>query len=329
MSASDFQDFREKRSGNNRDLDLFGEMISVIIEFGQAGFDTTKSFRDWINSEEMVLGNEMFTPMIGEDDRWLLSEQSMLADPDIKAIVIDRRHLAIETAAVNWPEFTQVLVEDEPDVNLAGTDKDRRIRVKLAGQRRFEDVFQIVTKKVSAENEPESFRSLWIADWKKFSKEKLRRMVEIADTAYTNSFVVFKPMEDDADVNPVAVASEIGMDMEMSLSQQLKLEQRPRLAIEILPTTILRQEMNINMAPIMTLQMRLLNMTLQEIILYGSQLPPEDQNKLAHVIEFVMAKVFRDHYHKDTGKWLPWKSARIIVKTKKAKLASTHGQLRV
>ena len=276
---------------NIPEFDYFGDQILMAITFAQHGFNPDELFVDTIRAGDTLPARDIFTE---DNERWFMRFDSLPGQTSIKAVAVDNELLLLETSPLDLERVMKLVSEHGNNVTF---DKRNMRFVSLDSS---ETLFTI--EKTETLDEMDQ-RCLWIMNWAHLNPEDHITAIHAADMIYTHEAYI-------GDEEAVAQSGPMEMRLQLDVRQKLLIEQRPILSLKQVQTVRVqqRQELRMEIAPLLALQQRILRMTIEELVEYVTQdLSLEGQRKTTKTLHFVLAGQIKKAHPRMT-----WKQARAI-----------------
>ncbi len=299
--------------GPGRASDLLGECIWACYDFAASDFDPETRVRDEVQLKDIPAG-EVFTK---QGTQWIMNDDSLPADPAIKALAANKRVIMLETAPVDAGEVHGLIQDCELPIQAESIDSQGRVlwRVKKGSRRVV--AYTDVHRKLAGPDEHKELapRMIWRIPWKRLAEEAMQQIVHFMDLIYSAYAFSMKGLEG---FSTAPQTQELRQTMELQM--QLQIEQRPILCLQGRPETQMQLLPGLQM--LMAFQRQLLALEsehelAQYLAAYEDKYGTTALNKM---IIFCLAGQVK-HAVEASGGQVSWKEAR----NKAWEIAREHG----
>ena len=286
-------------------LDILGEQLLRAVRFMEAGFEDS-IMHDTVLAEDVPAHvlflqktTEAQTPM------WVMRNESIPGHFSVKSIAVDPTTLYIETAPLD-PEKTQEVVAGwEPAIKVLASNG--RSFVDVATSKTIAWVGKVVTiKHGTGKLAP---RALWKIDLKMLNGKERETAIAFIDTLFTEDAFDLVGMEQESGHwSAPAKGHQIELRLQLQLLHQLKLEQRPMLALGIAGSIAI--DTRLELQALLSLQGVILRMTPDQLESFVAEYAEKHGVRDA---ERMMLFVLAGRVKREAPE-LTWKAARRIAR---------------
>lgn len=290
-----------------QEFDLLGEQLVAAHAFRESGFDPALTVRDAITDANVPAG-EMFNR---EGSRWFMRGDSLPGHLAIKAIAVDRDGIYLETAPLD-EEKVSAIIKDK--MFALAYHHTKGLVIDTSTGKPLVVLTTHIQKPTGALKELAS-RIMWTIPGGA-SEVRTEAVIRFADAIFSGD--AFN-LDGDSEEPPPETATlpraqEMTLKLQLGLEQRLSLEQRPLLSLSPEVRGEQRQELQLQIRQMLSIEHRLLHLTHEELLAYAAKdASLEGQKRMQKIFQFVLAgKVKRAmaDQHPD----MTWRDARRIAR---------------